>query len=377
METMVENGEDEGAMEDAIRMLLQGGASAARNIELDDGEMNFDAMFYASVDDARQAASDLVGPAMSAGITADRLHKRNVVSWVLDHQDEMAGDADNWHNLLYPFFKCNDYGSAMQIALAGLKRFTSDATLLGDAIRSAGQLGDWDAGNELLKKANDPDYRSGEEWSLAVYVKDYLMGRARTEDAAARGETYEEALSYIRGAKERISPMNDRLINAEAEVLIEAGRIEEARDLLEDAIFMDDFRNGSLNPLRHPVPQCCLTYLDTILSQSCDYDKIIEICDAGIRFAAEEEKSVSVGYFFYRKALAMDSQIISGATGAKTQGLGNPDYIRNALLTYSLASKLTEELAIRRMCQVRFIILCALGGIDDMDVDDYIKIDEG
>lgn len=368
------NDEMDSTMDDFMGMLLQRALSDAREDGQASSEGTDTPMLLASTGDVSKAVTNIIGRELAAGITKDRLHKKAVVDWVISHPDEISGGSAEWHNLVNSFYDCEDFNGAIRIAKAGLERYPHDATLLGDAIRSAGKIGDWAEGNRLVQKANDPDYRSGEDWSLAVYLKEYMKERARSEDHAARIETYNEALAFLQEAETRL-PMNDRLINSEAEILIESGRTEDARNLLEDAIFMDDYKGDSLNPHRYPVPQCCLTYIDEILPNSCDYDKIIDICNAGIRFAAQEKKSVSVGYFFYRKALAMDGQIIANGTGARAQGIGNQDYVRNALRNYSLASKLTEISSYKQMCRERFIILCALGGIDDMDVDEYVTVD--
>lgn len=359
-------------MGNLLQMLVEHGGQTSQPDDDSEPIENEADLYLASTNDAI-ALADYRGSLLGSVLIKDRLHKKRVVEWVQNHQEMISGDATGWHNLITQFFECGDYGSALSISRSALNRYPCDAKILADAIRSAGQLGNWEVGDSLLTKVGSSDFRAGEDWSLAVYVADYLKERARAEDSQSRERTYEEALKFLRDAKNRITT-NDRLINSEAEVLIESGRVVEARDLLEDVIFMDDYNNGSLNPDRRPVPQCCITYLDEILTDSCDYDKIIGICDAGIRFAAEEKRSVSVGYFFYRKALAMDGQIIANGAGARGQGIGNQDYVRNTLRTYSLASKLTETQHYQEMCRDRFLILCAMAGIDDMDVDAYVRV---
>lgn len=327
-------------------------------------------IFLPSTSDARIA---LTNDLLLRRISGDRLHMKSVAEWIVSHKDEVSGDAGDWHMLVNPFFEISDYKTALDITQAGRERFCYDATLLGDEIRCAGNLGDWKLGDQLVGQASNGDYRSDEDWSFALYVSDYLMARAHAEDETTRQSTYEEALAFLREAKARL-PKNDRILNAEAGVLIEANRIEDARDLLEDVIFMRDYNDSIPNPQRYPVAQCCLTYLGKILSNSCDYDKIIEVADAGIRFAATEQESVNLGYFFYRKALAMDGQINANGGGGKSQGFGNQDYVRNAMKTYALAYALNETETYRTyriICEKRFLALGVMGGIDDMAIDEY------
>ena len=329
-------------------------------------------LFLPSTEDAAIA---LQGNGASRSISQASLHIKSIAEWIVLHSDDVSGSASSWHNLVMYLTKTNDYRSALDVAQAARNRFGRDAVLLADAVLCAANLGDWELGDTLLEQADQGDYRSAEDWRLAVYVADYLRARARTESDSDREATYERALAFLREAKSRL-PEDDRIYNTEAEVLIEANRIEEARSLLEDVIFLRDYKDSIPNPMRHPVAQCCLTYLQSILSNSCDYDKIIEVADAGIRFAATEQRTVNTGYFFYRKALAMDGQINANGVGSKAQGFGNQDYVRNAMKTYALAYALHGDKDYGKICRDRFLVLSAMGGIDDMAIDEYCSSDQ-
>lgn len=306
-------------------------------------------------------------PHVAKVLAEDRMHKRRVARWVWEHRAELSGRPGDWHMLVNAYYDVDDYRSALLVAQAGLERFPSDATLMADTLWCAASLGDWETGDRQLALVEQEDHRAWEKWSLAVYVSDYLRAKAHAQDAAARGRTYQRALDFVRGAEKRI-PATDRLINCEAEVLIDSGDLEGAREVLEDAIFMSDYAGESRNPKRRPVPQCCVTYLEDILAESCDYETIIRVCDAGVRFATVPTDSTKVGYFLFRKAEAMDAQMLADAAGRGAKGF-SPERVREVLRTYSLAYKLHSSTTYRSICRDRFMILCDLAGIDDMDVD--------
>lgn len=327
-----------------------------------------------SIDDAQTGAKS---PQLATLASSHRRHMRKVAEYVLKNKKDISGSSADWHNIVTEYFEEEDYSSALNLAEAGLERFPYDATLLADAIRSAGNIGDWQKGDELVWRAERPDYRTDENWALAVYVADFLCEKAHAQSAADREPTYERALNFVRDAIKRLPP-NDRLINQEAKILVEAGRIDEARDVLEEAIFRrDTIADGVSDPSRIPVPQCCATYLDKILSDSCEYDKIIKIADAGIRFLKIEQRSVNARYFFYRKALAMDGKIHSAAISTQASGFGNQDYVRNAMNTYAIAYALDRSGVYRDACRENFLVLGVMAGVDDLRVDAFCLKDDG
>lgn len=356
----------------ALWEALHGGSDDAAADEPDDDADAADAGFrVASARDARV----MMGSGHLAQVySEDRSHKDLVAQWVWDHRKEIAGDAADWHNLYAAYNEKGLVRSAMQMALAGLERFPRDASLHADVIWSAADLGDWETGDEHLALVEQADNRAGEDWTLAVYVADYLRAKARTQGAEDRKATYQHALEFVRAAERRI-PAIDRMVNSEAEILIDAGDIDGACEVLEDAIFMSDYDGSARNPRRRPVAQCCITYLQTILADSCDYETITRVCDAGVRFAAIPSESTNMGYFMYRKAEAMDGQMLADAAGRGAKGF-SPDRVREVLRTYSLAYKLCESTTYRSICRKRFMILSSMADVQDMDVDVWCPKDK-
>ena len=323
------------------------------------------------------SALDVMGSWGSAEVarqvTDKRRHARDVVAWVVEHAYEISGHEADWHNLVTSLIAEGDFASASRIADVARERFPHDADLLAAALQCAGELGDWDKGDSLLRLAKNANYRADEDWRLTVQASDYLRERARTEDEQARMRTIEEALAFIDGAINRLPP-NDRLLCSKAEMLLFANRIDDATDVLESAIFVADRVAGDAPNIRQiPVAQCCGVYLNQILRDSCDYEKVIDVAEAGIRFAATEQRSFAVEYFLYRKALAMDGQINSDSPVTRSQAFGNQDLVREAMRTYALAFALDARGVYRDVCRDRFMILAAMGGVDDMAIDQYCE----
>ena len=318
-----------------------------------------------SINDAYTSS---ISPQRASMVSTHRQHMSRIADYIINNSDKISGSRADWHNIWVRFSTDGDFISSLALAEAGLRRFPCDAILLADAINAAGQIGDWATGDRLVERAESPDYRADEDWRLAVYVADYLCSKAHAQGLSDRVSTYERALRFVREAIDRLPP-NDHLINKEAEILIDYGKVDEARGILEGAIFRrDTIAEGVADPTRIPVPQCCLTYLEKILGDSCEYDTIIKIADAGIRFLKIAQTSVKVHYFFYRKALAMDGKIHMASGGAQT---ANQDYVRNAMRTYAIAYALADPDEIRDTCRANFLVLGVLGGIDDLKINAF------
>ena len=314
---------------------------------------------FLSTKDVKEA---LKNPAVAASSTLSLGHKRDVVNWIVEHAEQVAGDASDWQSLCELLINSSSYSLALDVALAARRLYPSDASLLGVALLCAGKTHSWEIGDRLIEDANNPDCRWNETWYLSIHVSNYLRRKAAMLPEQERDETLARALAFVRAAKERIRYL-DRLYCAEAELLVLMNRVPEARQLLESVIFLND-----ADPNRQPTALCCMNYLKQILSDenSCEYDKIIVVADAGIRYLAKTEESVKPGYLYFRKALAMDGKIHADY-GRRSSGVDR-EYIREALKTYALAY---AENWHRDTCRKRFRELLALSGIDDMDIQMY------
>lgn len=319
-----------------------------------------------SLKDARAVVD--VGFEQLKDVTVMRKFARNVASYVIDHYVDMTGDAEEWHNFINVFLGV-DAMTGMKLVEVARYKFNADASLLADGLNCASSLGDWKKGDQLLRLATDQSYRAVEDWSLAVYVADYYKEKARSvANLNERDKLYYEGISFVGDAESRL-PENDRIYNAGVELLLESGRRDKAQQLLDAVIgnAVGDRKHAGMSMVPVPLPQCCLTYLNDFLANSCDYQRIIEVADYGLRFSTTKDESVKTGYFAYRKALAMEA-----LCHCREGGLSDKGYIRRTMSTYALAYALDDEDQYRGTCVQRFKILAAMGDVRDLYIDEFL-----
>ncbi|WP_080798072.1 hypothetical protein [Arabiibacter massiliensis] len=339
--------EDEDFLE-ALRGALLGGAQAEDDEE---GEMDF-----ATVVEANQAVA---GP---RGTLRGGAYARAVADWLLEH-GEASGTADQWHNFITHFLNADDYLYALKLARKALEAAPYNIDLLGDVLQSAGKCGEWELGERVVETAKSIPRRYW-DWYLAIWASEFYVSYADVCRPEERSEALGRGLEIIRECRMQ-SPLEERLYNQEAEILIADNRIDEARDVLESAIYQEHEANDG-TACMIPAAQCCLTYLDTILYGVNDYAKIMEIARRGIKNAAGEKEKVNTGYFLLREALALDGSIHEEEERNHARGFGNQELVRQTLDTYDLAYRLNERNAsYRKIIRERYAILCGKSGIAD------------
>ena len=259
------------------------------------------------------------------------------------------------------------------IAQTALEFFPYSTTLIGDALQAASEMADWDRGDKILEVALSIDMKSVEDWYMPVWISEYY--RAKALAAPSKEERFEclkLALEYVRET-EKYHPFDDRIINQEAEILISMKDLSTARQVLDRAIFEPKSNSEGIN-CHIMAPQCCVTYLEEILSDTDEYDRIIEVANVGIRCSATTDKKVAVAYFFYRMALAMDCKIT-----VAPNGYGNQELVRETLRKYSLAYALYAKTNTKPRMDIiseRFLILSALSGVTDVDLKQFCELDK-
>lgn len=292
-------------------------------------------------------------------------HARRVAEYVADPENRVAGTADEYFNLAGWFRGKSDYLSALMVARRGLELHPTDVDLLSAAISSATGCGRYEECEELIGRAEELG-RSfwGDRLYVAilVYLRDRMGGESDTsERALACVKAYEEAF-----------PFDEVAYNQHAEILLALGRVDEATAVLEHAI------SGSLGPdgnfqAKIVAPQCCLTYIDEVLSGKAGraaYEKIIQVARKGIEYSAQERERANMGYYLYREAEAQDALICSAES--EKDGFGNEARVREALKTYRCAyemlpARYDEYL---RIIRKRYLLLTNRSGITDLPLVD-------
>lgn len=347
--------EDDGRQEafaEALRASLFGAGDAPFGDAAENSEGAFQ---FATILEAEQAVD---GPQGRLGGGA---YLRRVADWILEH-DDVSGSPKEWHNFINSYLSGCDYRYALKLSQHALKRFPCNTDLLGTAIRAAGSCGEWETGQQLVDTANSIPKRFW-DWYLSVWACSYYRSLADACDPAQRSDVLRKGIELIRACRELL-PLEDEVYNQEAEMLIADDRIDEARAVLESAIYHEHEANDG-TPCMIPAAQCCLTYLDSILHGVNDYAKIIDIAKRGIKNAAAERETVNTGYFLLREALALDGSIHEEEEKNHAKGFGNQELVKEALTTYELAYKLNRSSQYRAIIRKRFEILCGKSGLTD------------
>lgn len=294
--------------------------------------------------------------------TAVEENRRMVADEVL-HSTTICGTPGEWHNFACAFLENGDAPYALIIARRGLERYPYATDLLADAVRAAANSGAWEEGERIIAKARTLPLKFW-GWYLAVWATSFYLDKANCCDPTQRSRVISEGIDLIHACRLQF-PLEERLYNQEAEALLADGRTDEARLVLESAIYHEHEANDG-TPCMIPAPQCCLTYLDEILYGVNDYAKIIDIARRGMKSTASTYESANVGYFAFREALALDSSIHEEDEHNHAKGFGNQELVREALAAYKLAYKLLRNTTYRRIIRKRFDILCGKSGIDDV-----------
>lgn len=249
---------------------------------------------------------------------------RHMVEWIADPENEVTGEADDYYRLMGAAFESSDYLSAVRIAEIGLAKYPYNVDLLAFAVRVSGKAGDFDKAEAFLQQMQKID-RKYWNWSTYTYAVDMLRAEMSQVAGSERDQLVERILQLCDTFIADF-PMEDRAYNLKAEVLISVNRMDDAKQVLQNAIFNTESANGKLIL----APQCCVTYLEELLKSSNDYDLIIKVATKGLIATATDEDSAKFGYFVYRIALAKDAQVVAS-------GFDNRDKVKEALAWYQNA----------------------------------------
>lgn len=278
---------------------------------------------------------------------SDAKVRRQLVEFVIDEDNHVWGSSDEYWNLLMRFFSVRDFYSVIQICDAALQIYPRNADLLACMIRACGACGNYELGAEWLEKAEELERRW---WSSRLFMYTIVFLQEKLKNHVGNSdETLQQGLDmandYI-----RYFPYDEHGYNQRAELLIIANRREEAildlQNSINDVQPDPNDRRSSL-----VTAQCCVTLLN-LLDDSNDYALIIDIANKGLLNTTQEQPSSSIGFFMYRKALALDAIAV-------LDNFSNPNKIREALLAYQSAYDLNQDREYARTIERRYAILYA------------------
>lgn len=319
-------------MDDKMMKKLELLSAFNRQDEADNSEI-----FVSSIHDA----IDLLRQHMTSGGAS---YRRRLVEYVTAPEHRVFSECDVYHNFVMDLFRVGDYDLALQVCDFALMKAPYNRDILGDAIKACGDSSQFEKGDEYLNRAMQIPR---ERWNFRLFFYSVDFLKTKLSAYPMDDDLYQRALSladdYI-----RYLPFDEHGYNQKAELLILMNQREQAISELKQYIFevQPDEKDSESELI---TAQCCVTLLN-VLDDSNNYDFIMQICERGLRNTTQEQPSAAIGYFMYRKALALDAK-------AHTENFRVPDTVTNALRFYQAAYDLNQDRSYSHTIEQRYAVL--------------------
>lgn len=274
----------------------------------------------------------------------DGAYRRKLVAYITDCNNRVLASSDEYHNFIMNLFRVGDYDLALEVCDYALENTPYNFDILADAIKACGDSSQFDRCDKYLNKAAELSYDRW-KWRLFVYSIDFF--EKKLSAYPMNDKLFEKAIDLADLFIE-CHPYDEHGYNQKAELLIMMNRRAEAITTLKKYI-MDIHPDESNSKSLLVTAQCCVTLLN-LLDDSNDFDLIIEICDKGLLNTTQEQPSASIGFFMYRKALAIDAK-------AHVEGFKRPDLIDDALKFYQAAYDLCQDRDYCNTIERRYAVL--------------------
>ena len=302
-----------------------------------------DDMFISSVKDANALLQ------MHMRYPGDAKYRKRLVEYITNPDNKVIVEPDVYHNLIMDLFRCGDYYAATDVCKFVLSYAPMNMDILADMMKACGDSCQFELGEEYLKKANKIP-KNKWSWRLYLYSVDFLKTKLQAYPTNQAIFDRAEALAkqYMQYFK-----LDEHGYNQLAEIYVCANMRGKAIETLYDFILEDNLeeRNGS----RLICAQCCVTLLN-LLDDSNDYARIIEICNRGLDCTTQEQPSASIGFFIYRKALAMDAML-------RDKNYKEGDVLET-MLNYQIAYDLNQGRSYADTIEKRYALLRAYAPSD-------------
>ncbi len=271
-------------------------------------------------------------------------YRKRLVAYITDPMNRVLGECDEYHNFIMDLFRVGDYDLALQVCDFALGMAPYNRDILGDAIKACGNSSQFEKGEKYLERAMEIPQ---ERWSFRMFLYGVDFLKTKLDAYPVDDALYQRALSLAEAYIQHF-PFDEHGYNQKAELLLLMNHRQQAIDALHEAIFRthpDEFDVNS----QLVTAQCCVTLLN-ILDDSTDYDEIVRICERGLRNTTQEQPSAAIGYFVYKKALALDAK-------AHKEEFRAPDTITDALKFYQAAYDLNQNRSYSRTIEQRYAVL--------------------
>lgn len=271
-------------------------------------------------------------------------YRRDLVDYITNPANRVLGECDVYHNFVMDLFRVGDYDLALKVCDYALESAPYDRDMLGDAIKACGDSSQFEKGDAYFEKAREMPL---DKWSGLLFY--YGVGFLKTKLKAypLNEDIYKETLELADAYIENF-PFDEHGYNQKAELLVMMNHRTQAIAELKKFIFdvQPDVRDSKSELI---TAQCCVTLLN-ILDDSNDYDFIIQICEKGLRNTTQEQPSAAIGFFVYRKALALDAK-------AHSENFKIPETITDALKFYQSAYDLNQDRQYSCTIEQRYAVL--------------------
>ena len=294
-------------------------------------------MFVSSIKDANTLLAQHMYPT-----SANAKYRRQLVDYITDPDNCVYGDPDVYHNFIMDLFRVGDFSAAIKVCDFVLSRAPKNMDMLADAIKACGDSCQFELGEKYLEKAMAIPKELW-HWRLFLYGIDFLHTKLKAHPD--NDNLYQRAYALSEEYIEKF-PADEHGYNQQAELLVTRNKRDEAIKKLYT--FITATNPLGLNGGELICAQCCVTFLN-LMDDSSDYDKIIEICDKGMACTTQEQPSAAIGFFIYRKALALDAKACNDDFRVGT--------VLEALACYQTAYDLNQDRSYARTIEQRYALL--------------------
>lgn len=270
--------------------------------------------------------------------------RRKLVQYITDPSHAVRSEGVAIHNFIMDLFRVKDYDLAIQVCDYALQSAPYHRDILADALDACAHSSQFERGEQYFERAMEIPKKL---WSdrLFLYASEFLNLKltAFPMDEALFALALQITEEHI-----HIFPYEEHGYNQRAELRLIMNQRDTAIAELNTFIFdtQPDEKDKASELI---AAQCCVTLLN-LLDNSNQYDQIIRICDCGLRYTTQEQPSARIGFFVYRKALALDAK-------AHAEGLRIPETITAALRFYQSAYDLNQDRSYAATIEQRYAVL--------------------
>lgn len=309
---------------------------------------------------------------MQAAIMQSNFSLVKQIGQTVLEQDEITGDANDYHNLSVEFSRLDDYVTAFQIVEKGLGQYPHNVDLLADAVYYGSNSKQYERCEAYVQKLKDTPFARW-NWRAFTFLVEYYINKADwTEDTEQLFSFTDEALKLAQ-AHQEILPNDEKGYLSEYKVRVLRERFYRADKKAEEA---HEENRQAESALKRAIDgkeilavQCCLRYADFLFEKQ-RYSEVISICEQALQYG-ESQSSANLSYFLYLSGQSKDTLI------HREKAFADIARVQDAFADYMAAYQDSDNLTYKDNIKTRSIILSAKSGIPFPEVlNSHTHLDE-